>query len=63
MRTPLYSGLADRGAYAVHPAPACPPSTKNPASMMIPAGTLTQKENMLRRGNAMSGAPSWSGIR
>ena len=63
MLTPVRSGRALSGAYEVHPADACPPSTKNPASMRNPAGTAIQNDAMLIRGNAMSGAPILSGIR
>ena len=30
--------------------------------MITPAGAAVQKEAMFRRGNAMSAAPTWSGI-
>lgn len=59
--TALQTALS--GGYAVQPAAAAPPSTKNDASMMTLAGTTTQYESMLRNGNAMSRAPICSGIR
>ena len=50
------------GAYEVHPAPAAPPSTAKLDSIKIAAGTASQNEAMLSRGNAMSSAPIWSGM-
>ena len=61
--TPVHSGSALSGAYAVQPAAAWPPSTKKPAIIKIPAEKAIQNDAILSRGNAMSGAPILSGIK
>src|ERR1700694_2822182 len=60
--TPVYCGTAEIGTYEVQPAAAWPPSTKKPDSMMTPAVAVTQKDSMLRVGNAMSREPIMSGM-
>ncbi len=61
--TPLYSGTAESGAYTVQPAREAPASTNRLASMISPDAAAVQNDAMLSRGNAMSGAPIFSGIR
>ncbi len=60
---PERSGRAESGAYIVQPARGAPSGTKKPASMIRPASSASQKDHMLIRGNAMSCAPTFSGIR
>src|SRR3954470_10925004 len=52
----------DSGAYAVQAVENEPPGAKNDASIISPATGSIQNESAFRRGNAMSGAPSISGI-
>src|SRR6266542_1780732 len=42
------------GGYAVHPAPAAPPSTRHDPSMTIADSRAIQYDSMFRTGNAMS---------
>ena len=46
------------GAYAVHPESAGPSGMKNAATSTAKATNVTQNDIMLKRGNAMSSAPS-----
>ena len=46
------------GAYAVHPDSGGPSPTKNAATSTRNATSVTQKDVMLMRGNAMSSAPT-----
>jgi len=50
-----------RGAYAVHPDRAGPSATKNEEISTRNATSVTQKDVMLIRGNAMSSAPTCRG--
>src|SRR4051812_7260809 len=55
--------IALSGGYAVHPAAAAPPVTKNDASSVSADSAPIQYDSMLRNGNAMSRAPTCSGTR
>jgi hypothetical protein len=57
---PAWAMLLARGGYTVHPVPA-PFSTAAEDSKSIRAGGSNQNLMLLRRGNAISGAPSISG--
>src|SRR5215831_12790819 len=52
----------ESGGYAVQPADAAPPSTKNDAPKNTNAGHMNQYDNAFRNGNAMSRAPIISGM-
>lgn len=52
---------AERGGYKVHPDPA-PPSKRAPNNRSRKLGGRSQNEMLLRRGNAISGAPISMGI-
>jgi hypothetical protein len=60
---PVYAGTSDSGTYPVHPAGDAPPGTKKELSSTIAATKSVHTERRLSRGNAMSGAPTISGIR
>jgi len=51
----------DKGAYDVQPDCAAPPGARNADSITMPPTRKAQYDIMLRRGNAMSSAPIWSG--
>ena len=51
------------GGYAVHPAAAAPPSTKNERMRISAETAATQYDSMFRNGKAMSRALTWSGTR
>ena len=51
----------DSGGYSVQPEAAAPPETKKPDAISAPPSGSSQNERALMRGNAMSGAPIWSG--
>ena len=53
----------ESGGYANQPKSAAPPLLTKPSSMMQPPNRYSQYDSALRRGNAMSGAPIWSGTR
>lgn len=57
---PAWAILPDRGGYTVHPVPT-PFSTALEATRRVRAGGRSQNLILLRRGNAMSGAPSING--
>ncbi len=57
---PLYFG-PDSGGYSVQPAAAAPPVARKPEAISRPPSGSSQKDSALIRGNAMSGAPIWSG--
>ena len=57
---PLNCG-PESGGYSVQPAAAAPPETKNPDPMRIPPRGRSHSDSALILGNAMSGAPIWSG--
>ena len=61
--TPVHSRIGAERRVGGPPSGGVAPSTQNPASMMNPAGTASQNEAMLSRGNAMSAAPILSGMR
>src|ERR1043165_2916987 len=52
----------ESGGYAVQPAEAAPPATKNENVRMMNAGHIIQYDSALRSGNAMSRAPIISGM-
>src|SRR3712207_6487825 len=52
----------DSGAYAVQPVANDPPGAKKLSSIMMPAIGSIQNDSAFNRGNAMSGAPSISGM-
>ncbi len=54
--------LSARGMYMVQPKAAAPPGVRNPESMVMPPTVNSQNPKALRRGNATSGAPIWSGM-
>jgi hypothetical protein len=58
---PLCEMLDDKGGYTVHPVPA-PLSTAAEHKRSVRDGGNNQNLMLLSRGNAMSGAPSISGI-
>ncbi len=60
---PERSCRADSGVYIVQPARAAPSGTNMLANIRMPATNADQKDAMLMRGNAISCAPSLSGIR
>src|SRR3954462_14969426 len=49
---------SDRGGYNVQPPAGPPPGMKSVDSSSVNANGRSQKEKLLRRGNAMSGAPT-----
>ena len=51
------------GGYAVQPAAAAPPATKNDRMSTSAESSAIQYDSMLRNGNAMSRAPTCSGTR
>lgn len=57
---PLWARLLERGGYTVHPVPA-PFSTAADITSRVREGGSSQNLMLLRRGNAMSGAPSIKG--
>ena len=57
---PLYCS-PDSGGYSVQPDAAAPPETKKPEAMSAPPSGSSHRDRALIRGNAMSGAPIWSG--
>jgi hypothetical protein len=60
---PGVPGRITCGGYSVQPAPVGPPGTKKLAISTITATRNTHTLSMLRYGNAMSRAPTISGIR
>ena len=50
------------GAYSVQPTPVAPPGTKNETTSSVAANGSSQKLQLFRRANAMSGAPIIIGI-
>jgi hypothetical protein len=58
---PLCEMFADKGGYTVHPVPA-PLSTAAELKSRVSEGGRSQNLMLFKRGNAMSGAPSISGI-
>jgi hypothetical protein len=58
---PAWARFLERGGYTVHPVPA-PFSTAAEAKSMVREGGSNQNLMLLRRGKAMSGAPSIKGI-
>src|SRR5687768_8566006 len=52
----------DSGAYAVQPVANDPPGAKKLSIIIAPAIGSIQSDSAFRRGNAMSGAPSISGM-
>ena len=57
---PLYFG-PESGGYSVQPEAAAPPETRKPEAISSPPSGSSQNDRALIRGNAMSGAPIWSG--
>ena len=57
---PLYFG-PDSGGYSVQPEAAAPPEARKPDAISSPPSGSSQNDSALIRGNAMSGAPIWSG--
>ncbi len=51
----------DSGGYSVQPDAAAPPEARKPDAMSAPPSGSSQNDRALMRGNAMSGAPIWSG--
>ena len=60
---PERSCRAESGAYIVQPARAAPSGTNRLANITRPPAKALQNDHMLMRGNAMSCAPIFSGIR
>ena len=52
----------DSGAYRVQPAAVAPPGTRKDVASRMAAGGSSQNEKLFMRANAMSDAPTCSGI-
>jgi hypothetical protein len=57
---PLYWACVS-GGYSVQPAAAAPSLIRKPEAISSPPSGSSQNDSALIRGNAMSGAPIWSG--